>query len=359
MPGSVDVLIVGAGVAGSSLAIHLGRRGIRTIVCDKARFPRRKTCGEGLLPHGAAELESLGLGDPPGFKVEGLRYFGPSGESAAARFDECGLGHGWVVHRDAFDAWLLDRARSTPNVRVEESTSISVAEAEASRAAIVVGADGAHSIFHRRKPFRRMAPRRERVGMSAVARGYAASNLVDVFLGHGGEAYVGPTGTDETSLALLLERGTKPEALLESIPALRGLEIVRPFIGAGPLGCRVAPIVDGRILLIGDAAGAVDPISGEGMSLALLSARAAAEAIQEAIESDDLGALEGYAEARRALMEPASRMSKLLLGATRRPWIANRVVRKLARDGPRFGRLLRAACGAGRLGLLESARLVL
>lgn len=366
MSDSCDVLIVGGSVAGAALALHLGRRGLRTIVCDKARFPRRKACGEGLLPHGAAELRSLELGDPPGTRVAGLRYFSPSGESATARFDEAGLGPGWVVHRDLFDRWLLRHARSTPNVRVKETTAVrSVAindsgvEAAGIRAKIVVGADGLKSILHRRHPFRRTDPRRARVGMSAVVRGYPATDTVAIYLGSRGEAYVGPAGRGEASLALLLERGVRASEVLSGLPALRDLPMVRPFIGAGPLGTTVTPIVHDRVLLIGDAAGAVDPITGEGMSLALLSARAAADAIEESIGAGDLRALEQYATAREKLMEPARRLADLLLLAARHPWLADRAVRSLARKRGLFPRLLRAACGAEPLGLLAPARLVL
>jgi len=151
----------------------------------------------------------------------------------------------------------------------------------------------------------------------------------------------------------------RPEDLLSKLPAFRDIEIVRKFIGAGPLGSVVDPIVDGRVLLIGDAAGAVDPITGEGMSLALLSARAAAEAIHEAIDTGDPGALEGYAVTRRQLMAPAAKMAGLLLKVARYPWVANRAVRKLSRNPELFGRWLRAACGAGPIGMLEPVRLVL
>ena len=359
MSAHCDVLIVGGSVAGSSLAIHLGRRGLRTVLCDKARFPRRKACGEGLLPHGAAELESLGLGDPPGTRVSGLRYFAPSGHSATARFGPCGLGPGWVVHRDVFDRWLLDHARATPNVEVREGDPVADIATAGADATIVVGADGLHSIFHRQLPFRRIQPRRARVGMSAVVRGYDAGDTVDVFLGPGGEAYVGPTGSGETSLALLLEKGTRPGDLLAAIPAFRGIEILQPFIGVGPLGSVVTPVVDGRALLIGDAAGAVDPITGEGMSLALMSARVAAEAIQETIESGDLRSLDGYAEARARLFAPARRLAELLLGASAHPWLADRAVRKLARDPRLFSRLLHSACGGGPVRLRDQAALVL
>ena len=347
--GACDVLVVGGSVAGAALAIHLGRRGLNTVIVDKARFPRRKACGEGLLPHGAAELKSLGLGDPPGTRVAGLRYFGPSGDSARARFEEAGLGAGWVVHRDEFDAWLLGHAYATPNVQVEESTSITAAEAEAFDAKIVVGADGLHSIFT--AAISGEPTPASRVGRSAVVRGYAASDTVDVFLGVGGEACLGGQASRHFSRPPP-RKGVEPSEFLSRIPALRNVEIVRPFIGAGPLGSVVDPIVRGRVLLIGDAAGAVDPITGEGMSLALISARAAAEAIET-------GDLERYAATRKKLMAPSRRLAGLLLAASGRPWMADRAVRRLSRNPGIFARLLRAACGVGSIGLLEPVRLVL
>lgn len=361
-----DVLIVGGSVAGASLAIRLGRRGLRTVVFDKARFPRRKACGEGLLPHGALELRSLGLGDPPGVRVSGIRYVGPSGGSAVGRFDEAGLGPGFVVHREIFDHWLLDHARATPNVRVLESSIVrrvqvdsAGVEAAGLRAKFIVGADGIRSIFHRLAPFRRRHPRRERVGICTVVRGYPAADTVDVFLGRKGEAYAGPSGPGETSLAVLVDRRTSLKEFLADIPALRHVEISRRPIGASPLGSRVEPIVHGRALLIGDAAGAVDPISGEGISLALVSARVAAEAIHEAVESGDPRALERYAADRRRRMEPATRLAGLLMRLSRHRWLADRAVRGLSRNPGIFSRLLRAACGAGPVGMLEPVRLVL
>jgi len=360
-----DVLIVGGSVAGASLAIHLGRLGLRTLLLDKARFPRRKACGEGLLPHGVHALRELGLGDPPGLRVSGIRYIAPSGDAATGRFDEADLGQGFMVHREVFDQWLLDHARATPNVEVREGVDVENVrmaddrvEAAGLRAKFVVGADGMRSIFHRLGPFRRSHPRRERHGLCTVIRGYPIGDTVDIFLSRKGEAYAGPAGRGEASLAVLLERGTSLEEFLAGVPALRDVEIVKHPIGASPLGSRVAPIVHGRALLIGDAAGVVDPISGEGMSLALITARVAAEVLHEAIKSGDPRALQRYAAERRRRMEPARRLAGLILGVSRHPWLANRAVRRLSRDPALFSRLLRAACG-GSLGFLEPARLVL
>src|SRR5713101_4431980 len=70
-----DLLIAGAGIAGSALAIHLARRGHSVVLLERSRFPREKPCGEGLMPAGVAALERLGI-DTAGLGAEfyGIRY---------------------------------------------------------------------------------------------------------------------------------------------------------------------------------------------------------------------------------------------------------------------------------------------
>ena len=94
------------------------------------------------------------------------------------------------------------------------------------------------------------------------------------------------------------------------------------------------------------------------MSIALITAGVAADALKNAIASGNPRALRGYAAERRRRMEPARRLAGLILGVGRHRWLANRAVRRLSRDPALFSRLLRAACG-GSLGFLEPARLVL
>ncbi len=342
----VDAAVIGASVAGSAVAIGLGRAGMRTLLVDKAEFPRPKPCGEGLLPHGVEALRALGLPEPPGTRVAGIRYHAPSGASAEARFDDAGLGHGLVVRREEFDAWLLGHARATPNVEVRTGF-----EARPDiDAPVVVGADGLRSMFHGRGRFVRTHPRRERAGVSTHVRGVRVDEFVDVYLADGGEAYVGPCGKGEASLAVLLERGVSFDEFVARVPALRGMEVVTRKLGAAPLGSRVSPLVDGRVLLVGDAAGAPDPVTGEGMSLALQSAAAACAAIRS-------GDLASYERERRRLEAPSARMGRLILWASR--WFAERAVRRLARDPSLFHRLLRHLCGREELGVLEPARLLL
>ncbi len=353
-----DVAIVGASVAGSALAIELGASGLRAVVFDKARFPRPKACGEGLLPHGVEALRALGLPEPPGAAVAGLRYRAPSGASADVRFDEAGLGPGRVVRRETFDAWLLGHARRTANVEVREGEGVEAVDARPDhvvvndvRARYVVGADGMRSLFHRGGAFTRTHPRRERVGYATHVRGAEVGDFVEIHLAPGGEAYVGPAIDGESVLAVLVDKGVALDEFVARVPALARMERVGPVLGASPLGSRVRPLVEGRALLVGDAAGSPDPVTGEGMALALQTALVAAEAIQA-------GDVARYEAERRRLAEPSERMGKWILWTTRAAWIAERAVAKLAGDAFFFRRLVRYVCGAGELGALEPLRLV-
>ncbi|MFN3432082.1 MAG: NAD(P)/FAD-dependent oxidoreductase, partial [Candidatus Sericytochromatia bacterium] len=110
-----DVLIVGAGPAGASLAVHLGRAGHEVVLFDKARFPRDKACGEGLMPSGVGALRRLGLFDAleGGAPFWGVRYHA-GGRQATGRFPQAagvpnfGLGQ----RRLALDERLAIAARS-------------------------------------------------------------------------------------------------------------------------------------------------------------------------------------------------------------------------------------------------------
>ena len=193
MPSS-DVTIVGGGPAGSALAVELGRRGAQVVLYEKARHPRLKPCGEGLLPHGVAALrEIVGVPDAP--RVRGLR-FQAAGVSVDADFP---AGHGLVVRRDRFDAWLFDRAASTPNVDARPGTPY-----RGERARLLVGADGARSMFHRRLPATVARPLR--VGLSTHVGGLQGlGDRVEVFFHDDGELYLAPTGGGEALVAALFD----------------------------------------------------------------------------------------------------------------------------------------------------------
>ncbi|HYE99234.1 MAG TPA: FAD-dependent oxidoreductase [Planctomycetota bacterium] len=347
-----DAVVVGGGVAGCAAAIHLARRGVRVDLYEKARHPRRKACGEGLLPHGVDALAELGV-EAEGPRVRGLRFVSPSGATA-----ECGFpfGHGRVVRRERFDAALFRAAAATPGVRAFEGTAWTPDRG----ARWVVGADGLRSQFHRRPEFPASPPSLRRTGLSTHARGLEVDpERVEVLIHEAGELYLAPSDGGEALVAALyrtVPEGASAEDRLRTTllsldvlrGRIRGLEFTTPVLAAAPLGLRVGAVASDEILLVGDAAGAPDPVTGEGMSLALRCARAAAEAI---VAGDPFR----YATAHRQLSSGPEWLGKWLLRATRYPALADRVVASLSARPELFSKLLEIATGARRAGDLTWA----
>jgi len=300
-----DVAIVGAGPAGAALAMELGKRGLRVNVYEKARAPVLKPCGEGLLPHGVAALAATAGALPAAPRVRGLRFV-VDGLAVEANFPE---GHGLVVRRDRLHAWLFDRLAATPNVDVRLGTKYRPGGER-----LVVGADGIRSQFHRQLPAQRPALRR--VGLSTHMAGIAGvHDQVEVFFHPMGEIYIAPTGSGEALVAALLyQDGFRRDGLLHllcAIPELRArtshIEMTTPLLASA---LRVPRIVADGLLLIGDAAGAPDPVTGDGMSMAFASVLPAADAIVS-------GDLRGYEQARLAMGRTSDRLGRLLLRMAR------------------------------------------
>jgi flavin-dependent dehydrogenase len=350
----LDAVVVGGGPAGSACAIELARRGARVRLFEKARFPRPKACGEGLLPHGVEALARLGIAfDAP--RVRGLRFVSPSGHTAESDFPS---GQGLVVRRDRFDEALFRAAAATPGVDAREGEPWDGVEGR-----WTIGADGLRSGFHRRPEFPAAPPATRRVGLSTHATGLDIDReRVEVLIHEHGEIYLAPSDGGEALVACLFrELPEGPDPVVETLLSLellrgrvRGLKLTTPVLACAPLGLRVGAVAAGRVLLVGDAAGAPDPVTGEGMSLALLSARAAAEAVA----ADDASL---YERERRRLSAGAEWLGRWLLRATRYPSIADRVVASLGARPELFAKLLEISSGArspGELTLLEKASLI-
>jgi flavin-dependent dehydrogenase len=248
----------------------------------------------------------IGVPDAP--RVRGLRFVAGDA-STDADFPD---GFGLVVRRDWFDRWIFERAAATPNVDARMGTPY---RPDGER--FLVGADGRNSIFHRRLEVQR--PRHARVGLSAHVIGLeGVGDRVEVFFHREGELYVAPTGGGETLVAALFHRDRFRRDgithLLATIPAIRDrakqVAFTTPVLAASPLGLRVSRVVDHRLLLIGDAAGAPDPITGDGIAMAMASVKPAADAIV----SGDLAA---YQRVRLAMGRNADRLGRLLLAVSR------------------------------------------
>lgn len=375
-----DVAIVGGGPAGSTLAIRLRRLGRSVVLLDGAPGPRDKPCGEGIQPAGVAALHALGLGEGLSrlaTPFEGIRYALPSGVEAEARFP--GGVAGWGIQRRELDAWLLRRARAEGvDVRLggwvrgferaARGVRVRAGEREV-EAALLVGADGGRSSIRRAAGLELDRPRRARFGVVGhFAHAPRADPFVEVFVGDGLELYTTPVGPRLTCAALLVDeaglgplQGRLEEALRERLEAagprgqaLAGGERVGPVRALGPLGLQARAAHADRLLLVGDAAGALDPITGEGLSIALVTGEVAADVADRALAAGDLSAraLATWTRQRAAAVRPLAALTGALLRVAARPALAGRVVRSLAAAPATFERVLGVASGLAPLSSL-------
>jgi flavin-dependent dehydrogenase len=161
---------------------------------------------------------------------------------------------------------------------------------------------------------------------------------VEVHWGRNAEAYVTPVSAEEVGVAILWSgRKARFDDLLEEFPALahrlRGVPILSRDRGAGPLHQRVKAVARGGVALVGDAAGYVDAITGEGLSIAFHQAHALAESLAG-------GGLTAYRRSARRIAALPDAMTHLLLFVERHPALRRRVIAALAHDSHLFSRLL-------------------
>jgi flavin-dependent dehydrogenase len=363
-----DLAVVGSGPVGSALAVMMGRARKRVVLLDRRAFPRDKACGEGLMPAGVTVLEGLDIDLSAFPTLAGVSYRMPGAGSAQGGFARGRPGRG--VRRLTFDALLAETAASTPNVRAAfgcTATSIQVGSDGvtvettdgALRATTLVGADGHHSSVARWVGWARPArpPHRYAVVGHLDARGHGFNRVVVTLL-DGCETYLAPTGRDEVLVAVL---GTKAGLaaggdgaramharwLGEAHPELAGCPPAA-IAGAGRFASRPATVARGRVFLIGDAAGFVDPLTGDGMSAGLVAARRLADLLAEGHPN----AAGAYRAWERAQWRRRVFMGRLALMLSRSPGLARRALRGLAKRPMALDRLLSANDGTGSLSSL-------
>jgi len=301
----VDAVVVGAGPAGSTAALLLARGGARVALVDKARFPRDKACGDLVGPRALALLSALGLDPPGGRPVGAMVALGPSGRRVTlpARAGLTYPGHGLAISRLRFDRWLRDEAVAAGaeplegRVRSVQGDTVELDDGRRFATDVVIGADGATSAVGAAAGlvsppavlwgFAYRAYARQRVERPVIAlwnpaphEGFPGYGWI--FPGEGDEANVG------LGIGLRADRRGARRAVeqfgafcrhLERHELLSGPVEGRPLGGWLKIGMVGTVAARGRVFLVGDAAGLVNPLQGEGIAPAMTSASAAAQAI--------------------------------------------------------------------------------
>jgi flavin-dependent dehydrogenase len=346
----IDVLIAGGGPAGLATAIRCAQAGLEVTVAEPRPGPIDKACGEGLMPAAVAGLDGIGV-DPGGRPLRGIRYLDERHQADGLFRGGPGLG----VRRTELHAALSLRAKELGVGVVPARVGEFVQEGGCVRAAgltarYLVAADGLHSAIRRACGLevpaggllRQGARYGARYGLRRHYRVAPWTSMVEVYWSAGAEAYVTPVADDLVGVAILgardgggggagqgggggtvLAGGGGFEARLAAFPALRerlaGAEPASKVRGAGPLRQDVRHRVCERVLLVGDASGYIDALTGEGISVALAQAAVLAPCLRDGRPGD-------YEGAWRRVSRKSRLLTAGLLWSRHQPALAQRIV---------------------------------
>lgn len=315
------------------------------------------------MPAGVRVLEELGvrsrIADADCAPFVGIRYIQADGSSAEGRLPEPGLG----IRRTALTSALARCAGESGvelrwNCAVErfsttdQAVSLTTAGGEV-RARLLVAADGLHSRLRRLAGLDRPPGLPQRLGLRQHFRVTPWSEFVEVHFGDGMEAFVTPAGASRVGIAFLWERDAIPapvsiESFLPRFPAVASHVAGAPADsvprGAGPLAQGARARVADRFVLVGDSAGYVDAITGEGISLALLGAKALGALLPAALERGATReALLPYEREAARQFRRYALVCRSVLGVARRPRLRRPVVHFLGAHTRLFDTLIALA----------------
>ncbi len=373
-----EIIVVGAGPAGSSAAIQLGKAGQEVLLLDQAVFPRDKVCGDALTAKVVAALKDMDaqiLEDLHQSEFAqasmGLSFISPSGENLDIPFRKNTQLHGhipgYTVPRYEFDHLLLKKALEYTQVDFQGGTRISHIErvdqgwklsdksgSKQFRAKMLLLANGSQSALPRQVLPIRRSLKDYASGIRAYFKkveGTHKQNFVELHFLKGllpGYLWIFPLSQGLVNAGLVLRshhirqkrvnlRNLFREIIREH-PLIRErfqhAEAISPLRGFGlPLATRKWPVSGERFLLLGDSAALTDPFSGEGIGNAMISAQLGAQATLEAQAQGYLApALKKYDQALYARLGTEFRISRLVYRLFQYPGLVNRLVKQANRN---------------------------
>jgi geranylgeranyl reductase family protein len=363
-----DVIVVGAGPAGASAAYFLARAGIDVLLVDREVFPREKVCGDGLAARALVVLERMGLGDwLRGFpEPEVMLFSSPNGEAVRIQLERPeGFSYGRVIPRISLDEAVVERAVAA-GARLLDGTKVTSLEQRQDGlhlrgqrneqlvhldAQLAIAADGGQASFTRRLGLIRRPP--DLVAVRAYFEGDAGpENRPEIHVERvimPGYDWIFPMGGGRVNVGT----GTLVSTVKEGNLSLA--KVMRQFVASNPyarerlrLAEMVSPVqgqplrtdlrgtrpYDQRVLVAGEAAGLVNPLSGEGIAYALESGEMAATHASRALESGDFSeaALSAYGRALHRRYAADYQAARFLRIFFKYPWLLNWLVRRMQQD---------------------------
>jgi menaquinone-9 beta-reductase len=335
----VDAFIIGGGPAGLAAAIAARLKGLDVVVADAAQPPIDKACGEGLMPDSLAALRQLGVTLDPeqSFAFRGIRFIGDGGSVAADFRRDSGI----AVRRVRLHQALIDRAQE---VGVKLLWRTPVTGIDDIRARWIIGADGQKSRVRQWANLGAVRHESFRYGFRRHYRVRPWTDFMEIYWGPGCQMYVTAVGPEEVCAALITrDPHMRLDHAMPRFPGLArvlaGAPVASEERGAVTVTRRLKRIYRGHIVLIGDASGSVDAITGEGMSLAFRQAVVLADTLVS-------GDLEQYQTAHRRMARRPSFMAQLMLLLDRFPRLRPGVLRAFEARPVIFERLLAVHVGA-------------
>ncbi|KAA3663171.1 MAG: geranylgeranyl reductase family protein [Calditrichaeota bacterium] len=374
MASRYDLIIVGAGPAGSTCALYTARAGLKVLLLDKNTFPRDKICGDAISGKSVNYLEELGLVDAvqesPQVAVSGILFSAPNGTKITVPFiprENNKVSPGFVCRRKVYDNILFQEAKkhveTIENFKVTDFlqkdghiTGVSGINANKEaldfEAKVVVGADGYNSILSRKLGFYEHDPKHWVVATRAYYRGVTGMTdaieihfVKDVLPGY---FWIFPLedGLVNVGIGMLHNELKKrqislPQAHMAAVESpyfrerFKDAELLGKISGWNlPVGSKQRKASGDGFVLLGDAAGLIDPFSGEGIGNAMCSGKIAAEVLTEVCKGSDFSAqrLREYDQKLWQELGDELRTSTMLQKLGRFQPLLNLVVNKAAKS---------------------------